>query len=136
MGFYGEEKGVGMDNSVWLAGIFGPLLAIVGLWRLIHSENLNKVITSVKTTPGLFYLMCFINLLIGLTVLNNYRMWSLSTATLITIYGWLMAIRGIIGFFMPQLIYKAISHRPFLKVWGIVPLVAGLLLCLFAWGKM
>lgn len=125
-----------MDNSMWLASIFGPFLAIMGLWRLMHSDNLNKVITSFKTTPGLFYLMSAITLLIGLVVLNYYRSWHMSIPIILTLYGWLMVVRGVVGFFIPQALYKVMSHRTFLKAWGIVPLVAGLLLCWHAWGRM
>lgn len=123
-----------MDNSIWLSMIFGPFLAIVGLWRLLRADALSKVIASAKATPGVFYLMCFITLLIGLVVVNLYNVWSFSIAVFITLYGWLMLVRGLVGFFFPKALMDCMSHKTCLKVWGVIPLVVGLLLCWYGFG--
>lgn len=118
---------------MWLAGIFGPLMTILGLWMLLYSENLIKVLSSVKNTPGLFYLSGNISLLIGLTLVNTYNVWAWHPAVLVTLLGWVMVIRGAIMFFIPQLIVKMTMSSPaFMRAMGILPLVWGLALWWFA----
>jgi hypothetical protein len=48
---------------------------------------------------------------------------------LVTLLGWVMIIRGVMGLFVPQLLIQLIlSNTSFLKVYGIIPLVWGLAL--------
>jgi hypothetical protein len=126
-----------MDNAIWLATIFGPFLAIIGLWMLVYSDHNNKVIVSIKNTPGLFYYMAFINLLIGLVVVSMYNRWEWNLALLVTLYGWIAIIRGVLAFFVPKLMMDwMMSHRGFMRGCGIVPLVWGLALCWFGFTTM
>jgi hypothetical protein len=125
--------GVKMENAVWLGTIFGPFLAIIGLWMLLYNENLLKVLNSIKNTPGIIYIIGGFNLLVGLAILSWYNDWSLEAGLLVTLLGWAMIVRAVLLLFIPQLIIKTtMTHRTHVKFFGIVPLVWGLLLCWFA----
>ena len=122
-----------MQNALWLASIFGPLLAIVGLWMLLYHENMMKVLNSIKSTPALFYMSGWMNLLIGLVIVSQYNVWTANLAVLITLLGWALIIRGILSLFIPQLLIKLTMGKPsWCKMMGIIPFVWGLLLCWFA----
>lgn len=119
-----------MENAIWLASIFGPFLTILGLWMLLYSENLMKIFTSMKSTPGAFYLGGILNLLLGLTVLAEYNMWHWSSLTvLVTLLGWVLLLRGICVLFVPQLVIRmTMTHPTVVKTLGLVPFIWGLLL--------
>lgn len=118
---------------MWLAGIFGPFMAIIGLWMLLYHDNVVKITNSIKSTPGAFYMGGVFNLLVGLTILSEYDSWMHGVACLVTLLGWVMIIRGILALFIPQLVIKlTMTNRTFLKVMGVIPLVWGLALCWFA----
>ena len=122
-----------MQNALWLASIFGPLLAIVGLWMLLYHENMMKVLNSIKSTPALFYMSGWMSLLIGLVIVSQYNVWMANLAVLITLLGWVLIIRGILALFIPQLLIKLTMEKTsWCKVMRIIPFVWGLLLCWFA----
>lgn len=122
-----------MENAVWLAKIFGPLLAIVGFWMLTYCDNCNKVMTSMKSTPGAHYVSGVINVLSGLVIISMYNVWMWQPALLVTILGWVMLLRGICTLFFPHACMKCTaSDKGGMKVLCVIPLVWGLALCWFA----
>lgn len=122
-----------MHRAMELAAIFGPFLTIMGLWMLLYIENMMKVMGSLKTSPGAFYILGLINLLLGLTIINIYNNWTLDLSFLVTLLGWVMVLRGILVFFVPQLVIKTtMSKQKTIHYMGIIPLIWGLLLSWFA----
>jgi hypothetical protein len=122
-----------MYGAMWVASVFGPYLVIVGLWMLLYSDNLLKVVNSVKNSPSCFYLWGTLNLLFGLTILNIYGRWTFELAFLVTLLGWVLLARGILSLFMPQLIVSStMTKQSRIKKMGIIPLIWGLLLCWMA----
>jgi hypothetical protein len=122
-----------MQNAMWLASIFGPLLMILGIWMLFYHENMVKVCTSCKNTPSVQYLMGIINMLIGLTILSQWNLWAWNLPLLVTLLGWVTLIRGVMALFLPHLLMKLATHDPgWLKIKGIIPLIWGFGLCWLA----
>jgi hypothetical protein len=112
-----------------LASIFGPLMAIKGLWCLLNSDKLSKTISSIKNSPGLLYYCSSSNLFFGLVILNLFQLWAWDLLVLVTLLGWVLTIRGILGFFAPQMLFHFAERSGYLKCHGCIPLVWGLLLC-------
>jgi hypothetical protein len=122
-----------MQNAMWLASIFGPLLMIIGVWMLFYHENMVKVCTSCKNTPAVQYLWGVVNVLIGLTILSQYNLWAWNLPLLVTLLGWVTLIRGVMALFVPQLLMKLVMNDPgWLKIKGIIPLIWGFGLCWLA----
>ena len=119
-----------LNAAMWLASIFGPLLVILGLWKLLYSDALVKVLNSLKNSHGLMYYTSVIYLWVGFTVLSQYDLWGMNALTLVTLLGWAMVVRGILGLFVPQMLLEMYSSKhDFMKVCGIFPLVWGVFLC-------
>ena len=120
-----------MQNSaMWVAAVFGPLMAIVGFWMMMYTDNMMKVMTSLKNTPAAFYLMGTLNMLFGLAILNIFNVWSWDKYLLVTLLGWVLLVRGVGSLFAPHLVMKAsMGDQKNAKVFGIIPLVWGLALC-------
>lgn len=115
---------------MWLASIFGPLLVILGLWKLLYSDALVKVLNSLKNSHGLMYYSSVLYLWVGFTVLSQFDLWGMNALVLVTLLGWVMVARGILGLFVPDmLIDMYLGHKGFLKVCGLIPLVWGIVLC-------
>lgn len=118
---------------MWLASVFGPFMLIMGLWMLLFADNLMKVRTAIKGNPAIFHCGVTANLLIGLVLLSEYNVWSMDAYVLVTLLGWVMVVRGIIGLFLPQLLMKMVmGGASCMKCMGIIPLVWGLALCWLA----
>jgi hypothetical protein len=118
-----------MSHAVCLACIFGPYLVITGLWALLYVDNLAKVAGAIKSSPGCFYILGILNLLIGLTIISQYNVWTMNLSFLVTLLGWVMFLRGILIFFVPQFMLKTVmGKQKTMQYMGIIPLVWGLLL--------
>ena len=119
---------------MWIASIFGPILAIVGLWMLLYTDNLAKVLTGIKNSPPVFYLGCIMNFIVGMAILTQYSTWSWDTFVLVTLLGWVLVLRAVVGLYLPQLLIKfTMTNNSFTKIMGIIPLVWGLALCWLAY---
>lgn len=117
------------NTAMWLASIFGPMLAIVGLWKVIHADQLTKAMNAIKASPGLMYYSSIAYLWVGLTMLSQYDLWAWNGMLLVTLLGWVLVVRGIMGLFVPKLLIDLLMGNPAaIKVWGFIPLVWGLLL--------
>lgn len=118
-----------MDSAVMLAKVFGPFLAIIGLWMLLYGDNLVKIMTTMKNSPPSVYLAAIVTLLIGLFMINTYNSWSMDIYFFVTLLGWAMFLRGVLGFFLPQvLVLLFMKNTAWIKVMGIFPFVWGLIL--------
>ena len=122
-----------MQNALWLASIFGPFLMILGVWKLLCSKEAMKVCTSMKANPCCVHMMGVINVLVGLTILSQFQMWSMGLSVLVTLFGWVVLIRGLLALFAPHyLCKKNMSHKNCLKVKGVIALVWGFGMCWLA----
>ena len=118
-----------MDSAVMIAQVFGPLMGIMGLWMLLYGENMVKVMTALKGSPLGLYASAFVNLLIGLFIINSFNSWEWNIYFFVTLLGWVSFIRGVLTLFMPQVIIKAFMQKStWVKTMGIIPFVWGLIL--------
>ncbi len=118
-----------MESALTLARVFGPLLGILGLWMLLYGDNVVKVMNATKSSPVALYTGAMINLLLGLIIINGFNVWEWNIYFFVTLLGWILFLRGVLGLFMPQLIVKIMMQKAsWMKTMGIIPFVWGLIL--------
>jgi hypothetical protein len=118
-----------MASALIIAKTFGPFLAIVGLWMLLFGDNVAKIMTAIKNSPGAQYASALLLLLIGLFLINSYNVWMANMLIFVTLLGWVAFIRGVLGLYMPQLMVSVfLSNRKWNRFFGIIPRVWGLIL--------
>ncbi len=118
-----------VDNAIKIAQIFGPFLAIIGLWMLLFSRYLESVWKKVRDQAGPFYAWGALELFVGLVILTQYCEWTSDAFVFITIFGWTMLIKGLGTLFFPRATSALLlSNRHFLHIRGVFPLVLGLIL--------
>lgn len=123
-----------LRNAITMASIFGPFLVVMAVWMLFYKANMMKVVTSVKTTPGLLHVVGTLNLIVGLGILSQYHMWTMGwMPMLVTLFGWFLLVRGVMAFLTPHLLMdKRCMTAPYLKMKGIIFLIWGICLSWFA----
>ncbi len=118
-----------MDTAMMMARIFGPFLAIWGLWMLLYGDNVVKIMTSIKNSPAALYCNSIITMFLGIYMIANYNMWMSNIFFFVTLLGWVLFLRGLLGLFMPHLVVRLLmTHTSWMKTMGIVPFVWGLIL--------
>lgn len=126
-----------MQNAMWLASVFGPFLAIMGIWMLLYQDSATKVCNSLKATPAALYQGAIINLLLGLFIISQFNVWTAHISVLITLLGWVLTFRGILHLFLPHVWAKICGpDTGWLKFSGIIPLIWGVLLIWYAFFSM
>ena len=123
-----------MATTVGLAGIFGPILVIIGVWNLLYQENVKKMAESFAKTPSIMYLGGLINLIVGLTIITISPYWALHLTVLVTLLGWFCFLRGLFIFFLPNFLLKLAKNQGNAYVFfGLLSVVWGLALCWLAY---
>lgn len=95
-----------MEISITIAKILGPIFVIIGTGVLINLKTYQKMIDSFIKTPGLLYLGGFMSLLWGLIVIEFHNIWVANWTVLITIFGWLAVLKGVVIIMFPNSMIK------------------------------
>src|SRR6185437_8559701 len=108
------------QNALSIAAVFGPFLAVLGIWMLVYTDNVMKTYASIKGTPAVMYLRSVVNILLGLFVISIYNLWMMDVSLIVTLLGWGMLVRGVVSLFAPQVAIKiGMSDQKILQVRGL-----------------
>lgn len=97
-----------MFNEIEIAKVFGPLLIIMGIWGFLYQKNTKKVVEAFNKNLAANYLGGFINLIIGLTLINSRSHWHFHLTVLVTILGWVIFLKGLLVLFFPNFLTKRV----------------------------
>lgn len=119
------------------ARVLGPFLVLVpgiiivrapDLSSILHSFFLNEVIVWFA---GAFLLFC------GLLIIAFHQYWSSAAAIIISLFGWFLALRGLILLIAPQLIahgaIAALRLLPAVQAGFSILVLAGIWLSYIGW---
>ncbi|MAG59429.1 hypothetical protein CMO96_01420 [Candidatus Woesebacteria bacterium] len=91
-----------MATSILLAKLFGAWLLIKGLVVLKNRKTVEKIVDGVLKSDALMFMGSMMATLIGLLVVLTHNVWEPEFAAVITVIGWLILIKGIVGVFFPD----------------------------------
>ncbi len=119
-----------MDSLMLVASVFGPFQLIMGLWTLVHRQNVHTIIDSFKKTAAAVYVMGWISMLLGLAIIYAYNFWNFSSVTIfVTLLGWGYFLRGLLILFVPRIFVKgAANESSMITLGGVLRLVFGVAL--------
>lgn len=90
-----------MELSIFLAKVWGLYLLIMMVSLLLNKGSLKRLFKLVKDENFLF-VSGFISLLIGVLSVVAHNIWSFDWVGLVTLFGWLALIKGIVRFTRPD----------------------------------
>lgn len=126
-----------MDLSIYLAKVIGLYLFIVCFGFLVNKKNLKPIVTEFLKSPPLIFLSGFMALIIGLLLVTSHNVWVMGWPVLITIFGWLSLIKGIIRVVCPQFVVKKVQkwfqNDAFYYITCLIFLIAGLILIYYGY---
>ena len=96
-----------MQNSIFLARLLGPAFVVVGLGLLLNRDNARALAREFLDSPALIYLAGLIALALGLAIVLTYNVWTFGWPVIITLFGWLSLLAGIVRIVFPQLVTRA-----------------------------
>jgi positive regulator of sigma E activity len=118
-----------MTPSTFIARILGPLLVISGIGLLLEGQAFSAMAGDFLRNPALIYFSGLITLAVGLAILNVHHLWVRDWRVIVTIFGWLTLLGGILRILATSWVQRAaesvIAHPRWLVVGAVATLVLG-----------
>lgn len=76
-----------------IARLLLPVFALVAISAFINPKRFKNIAKEFAASPALGYIASFLNLMGGSAVILYHNMWSQDRSVIITILGWLAAIK-------------------------------------------
>lgn len=121
-----------MTTSIFLARLLSPLLLLAGIGIALNREFYRGMAADFLANRGLVYFGGATLLLAGTALILTHNVWSADWRIIVTLIGWLTALRGAALVVAPQwiigLAHRWLAHPQLLIVTAVVAIVLGLVL--------
>jgi uncharacterized membrane protein HdeD (DUF308 family) len=92
-----------MENSLFIAQLFGPILVVVAVALLLNFKHYLKMLDELPKNNLLLYISGILSLLIGLLLILTHNTWEGELYVyIITIFGWGALLKGIVLLIFPD----------------------------------
>lgn len=119
------------------ARVIGPFLVIVPAIIAVRAPNVGTILRAFFENDALVWITGDLLLFSGLLIIAHHQYWSSPAAILISLFGWFLALRGVVLLAAPQLIASgtaaAMNMMPFVQIGFGVLLLIGLWLTFVGW---
>lgn len=126
-----------MERSRFIAKLIGPICIAGGAGMLFNTAVFKAMFERGLHDHLLIYIAGLIALTSGLAILALHNTWQCNWTVIITLFGWLATIGGIVRMVAPQLIERIgeriIAYPNFFVIDGWIALLLGVLLSYFAY---
>ena len=90
-----------MAHSKTIAGLIGPSLIALAAALLINLGSMSTLVEAVSRDPAIVLVSGVLAFVAGLAVVRVHNHWAADWAVLVTIFGWLMLIGGLVRMLFP-----------------------------------
>ncbi len=90
-----------MSSSILIARLIGPIQVVAGLMALANPKALQEIAEEFLASRALLFVAGFLSLLAGLAVVNTHNVWVAGWPVIITVFGWMAVVVGIIRMAFP-----------------------------------
>lgn len=122
-----------MSNAHLIAQVLGPLYLVAGIGFFANPGMAEKMIGIIDGNAAHGFLWGLPTLAAGLIMLTLHDTWSTDWTVLITLIGWLAALKGVFLMLSPGMVTSLskafFSPSSRVKVWAVGPLALGAFLC-------
>ena len=121
-----------MMTTYFLASVVGWYMVLMSFMLFFRRNMVVSAVTHIMDQPGLFFLVAFMTVIIGLLMVVSHNLWVMGWPVVITLIAWLTLFSGLLRLFYPECVHKT-WHKLSAKtetftIIGVVVLVIGLFL--------
>ncbi len=91
-----------MMSSTYLALLFGTYIIAVSIPMIWNQKRLVSMMEDFIDSPPLIFLTGVLALIGGISVICFHNIWTASWRSLVTLFGWIAAIEGVLIIIMPE----------------------------------
>ena len=128
-----------MDVSKFLGKVIGIYTVLVSSAMLINMPQFISHVTGLINNESLMFLAGYITLILGILMIVSHNVWQWNWRVIITIFAWLIVLKGLCIIVYPQLIDKAtlefVQNIHGAYVAAIFDLFIGLLISFFGFKR-
>jgi uncharacterized membrane protein len=117
-----------MDSSILLARLMGPYIIVIGASLMLNQKIFRQIMEDFPKNPSLVFVTGLLTFVAGLATVLFHNIWVADWRVIITIFGWIMLIKGVFLVVLPGTIAKTTKiYSNNLKLvlipWGIMILI-------------
>ena len=90
-----------MPHSKTIAGQIGPSLIVLAAALLINLGSMSTLVEAVSRDPAIVLVSGVLAFVAGLAVVRVHNHWAADWAVVVTIFGWLLLIGGLVRMLFP-----------------------------------
>ena len=121
-----------MNASIFLAKMIGPMMLVMGLTVLVHSQRTRRMAKEFLESESLIFLSGVITLPVGLAIVITHNVWVANWPVIITLFGWIAVAAGVARMTLPGAMKvvgkQMIEKTTLIAIPGTVMVVLGLYL--------
>lgn len=119
-----------MDITILVAKILGIYLVVSGLFLIIKGKTVPHLLKDFFGHPAIVYLTGVILIFLSSIYLLQYNIWNGTPQMLVTIFVWLVLVKGLAYIFMPQMLNQTFvkKFRTTFGAYGFIAIVIGIYL--------
>ncbi|MEM7191699.1 MAG: hypothetical protein AAF405_02320 [Pseudomonadota bacterium] len=126
-----------MQTSVFLARLMGPVLLAVAVSMFVNGDRQVAMARQFLENPPLIFISGMLILTAGLAIVLHHNVWVADWRVIITVFGWLAVIGGVLRIVFFQSIER-IGAKMLVKPWvmptgAVVAFVLGSVLSFFGY---
>ena len=112
--------------TIQFARIYGVVILTAALAALLRPNRMATILADFERSPGLTFLGALLALILGLLMVTAHNLWSDIAAILVSLFGWIVLIKGILLLASPEGPLKfgaaSASSPARVRLWGIAAL--------------
>ena len=127
-----------MQTSVFLARLIGPVMLVVGLAVFANQRAFRDMAEEFLASRALLFLSGLLIMPMGVAIVLTHNVWTADWRVLITLFGWLHLLRGIITVLLPAQAMEFASRHvggsnriPLIP--GSLAVIIGAILCFYGY---
>jgi len=119
-----------MDITILTAKILAIYLMVAGLFLIVKGKSVPHLLKDFFDHPAVVYLTGIILIFLSSMYLVQYNIWDGTWKTAITVFVWLVMIKGLVYIFAPKALSEISikKYRNTFGVYGLVAIVVGIYL--------
>ena len=84
-----------MQTSIYIAKLMGPVIGVAGLGFLVNRRAFQEMVSDFLESTGIIVMSGMLALVMGLAIVNAHNIWVADWPVIITVFGWLAVIGGV-----------------------------------------
>jgi len=116
-----------MDTTTIVAKVMGIYLVVAGIFLILKGKSVPHLLEDFFDHPAITFLSGIILIFLSSMYLIQYNIWNGTWQTVVTVFVWLVTLKGLIYVFIPRLLSEIVikKSRGLFGAYGLIAILVG-----------